>query len=169
MDWVLSRGVVDRPGVRWGVGMRGAGGGSRGATSLSAGLVDRCLVRLICEGWLPQDPCSSPGLQSRSGRHPAVVAQVAHSPVAGPWSGEVVGLRGCSCRPDSRQGRKSSRSLSVQGRGLPAEGGELACAGDRDGPGWLAALLAEMDPALVKAALGAPGDLHDPGVLAALA
>jgi hypothetical protein len=57
------------------------------------------LVRLICEGWLPQDPCLSPGSQSRSGRRPAVVARVAHSPVAGPWSGDGVGLRLLVCAP----------------------------------------------------------------------
>jgi hypothetical protein len=33
MERRLSRGSVDRPGVRWGVGMRVRGGGSRGTTS----------------------------------------------------------------------------------------------------------------------------------------
>lgn len=73
MEGRLSSGSVDRPGVRWDVGMRVCGGGSRGATSWGAGLVDQVVVGLICEGWLPQNPCSSPGSQSRTGRHPAHV------------------------------------------------------------------------------------------------
>ncbi len=62
-----------------------------------------------------------------------------------------------------------SELVSVQGRGLPAERGELARAGDRDRPGALAARAREMRPALVKAALAAPRDLHDTGILACLA
>jgi hypothetical protein len=41
-----------------------------GRHELECRLVDQVVVRLICEGWLPQDPCSSPGSQSKSGRHP---------------------------------------------------------------------------------------------------
>ncbi len=58
-------------------------------------------------------------------------------------------------------------AVSVQGRGLPAERGELARAGD-DG-GRLAAPLAEMRPALVQAPLRAPRDLNDARVLTGLA
>src|SRR5215217_6135051 len=29
------------------------------------------LVRLICEGWLPREPCSSPGSHPKIGRRPA--------------------------------------------------------------------------------------------------
>src|SRR5689334_4637094 len=60
-------------------------------------------------------------------------------------------------------------SVSVQGGGLPAERGELACASDRDDTGGLAALPGQSVPALVQATLGAPGDLDHPRVLAVLA
>ena len=59
--------------------------------------------------------------------------------------------------------------LLVQGRGLPAECGELAGARDCDGAARLAAPLAEVYPAPIKAALGAPGNLNDAGILAVLA
>jgi hypothetical protein len=59
--------------------------------------------------------------------------------------------------------------VSVQGRGLPAERGELACAGDHHRSGSLAAGAREVRPALVKAALAAPRDLHDTRVLTGLA
>jgi hypothetical protein len=49
----------------------GGGGRFPGRHELSAGMCDQVMVRLICEGWLPQDPCSSPGSQSKIGRHPA--------------------------------------------------------------------------------------------------
>ena len=57
---------------------------------------------------------------------------------------------------------------SVKRGGLPAERGELARAGDRDDAGGLAALVVQALPALVQAALGAPGDLDDARVLAVL-
>ncbi len=62
-----------------------------------------------------------------------------------------------------------SAKVSVQGRGLPAERGELARAGDGDGPGRRAAVLAEVCPALVQAPLRAPRDLNDAWVLTGLA
>ncbi len=58
---------------------------------------------------------------------------------------------------------------SVKGGGLPAEGGELARAGDRDDARGLAPLAVKVLPALVQASLGAPGDLDDAWVLAGLA
>jgi putative PIN family toxin of toxin-antitoxin system len=33
-------------------------------------VLEAVVVGLICEGWLPQDLCSSPGSQSKIGRHP---------------------------------------------------------------------------------------------------
>src|SRR4051812_50154554 len=58
---------------------------------------------------------------------------------------------------------------SVKRGGLPAEGDELAGAGDRDDAGGLAALVVQVLPAGVQAPLGAPGDLDDAWVLAVLA
>ena len=73
---------------------------------------------------------------------------VAHSPVAGPWV--------ATWRPSWLLVRAPAAVrvrvwvdvglLSVQGRGLPAERGELARAGDRDGAGVLAALAGEVLP-----------------------
>jgi hypothetical protein len=59
--------------------------------------------------------------------------------------------------------------LSVNGGGLPEERGEFAGAGDRDDAGGLAPLDPQPRPALVKAPLGAPGDLDQARVLALLA
>src|ERR671922_1171113 len=74
-------------------------------------------------------------------------------------------------RAPAAAGRASGLSglWSVQRGGLPAEGGELARARDRDGAGRLAAVLAQMRPTLVQAALRAPGDLNDARVLSGLA
>jgi hypothetical protein len=58
---------------------------------------------------------------------------------------------------------------SVKRGGFPEECGELACAGDRDDAGGLAALVVQVLPAGVQAPLGAPGDLDDAGVVAVLA
>ena len=72
-------------------------------------------------------------------------------------------------RPGSRpavRGGYVGRWL-VQGRGLPAERGELAR--DGDGAGRLAALCGEVRPAGAQTPLRAPRDLHDAGVLASLA
>jgi hypothetical protein len=41
-------------------------------------------VAMLCDGWLPQDPCSSPGPHPRIGRAPAV---------AGPSTRKRCGLR----------------------------------------------------------------------------
>jgi hypothetical protein len=57
---------------------------------------------------------------------------------------------------------------SVERGGLPAEGGELAGAGDRDHAGGLAPA-GEVVVALVQALLGAPGDRDHARVLAVLA
>ena len=57
----------------------------------------------------------------------------------------------------------------VQGGGLPAERGELARAGNCDGPGVLAATSAEMGPARIHPLLSAPSDRSDTWVLAGLA
>jgi hypothetical protein len=55
------------------------------------------------------------------------------------------------------------------GGDLPAVGGELAGDRDRDDPAGLAARVFELAPAGVEPALGAPGDVDDPGRLPALA
>ena len=60
-------------------------------------------------------------------------------------------------------------AVSVKGGGLPEERGELAGDRDRDDAGGLAPLVVQVLPALVQAALGAPGDLDDARVLAGLA
>src|SRR5712692_7967925 len=57
---------------------------------------------------------------------------------------------------------------AVQGGNLPAEGGQLPGHGDRDHGAPLAALLVKPDPALVEPALGSPGGVDHPGVMAAL-
>ena len=58
---------------------------------------------------------------------------------------------------------------SVKVGGLPAEGGELAGAGDRDDAGWLAAALTQVLPALVEPLRCSPGDRDQASVLAVLA
>ena len=62
--------ILPAGGAGLGVGWRGRFPGRARAEGPAC---STCLVRLICEGWLPQDPCSSPGSQSRSGRGPAVL------------------------------------------------------------------------------------------------
>ena len=56
-----------------------------------------------------------------------------------------------------------------EGGGLPAEGGELACAGDRDHAGGLGARAAQHRPALMQPALCAPRNFDHARVLAVLA
>jgi hypothetical protein len=58
---------------------------------------------------------------------------------------------------------------SVKDGGLPAKPGELAGDGGRDPAGGLAPRFAQVLPAWVEAALGAPGGLDDGWVLAWLA
>ena len=56
------------------------------------------LVRLICEGWLPQDPCSSPG------SHPKIGRRVAHSLCSRARGWRRGGLRCARARPGNRRG-----------------------------------------------------------------
>lgn len=89
--------------------------------------------------------------------------------VRGPVDGDVAAFV-CSCAPRQPPARGGVRGLfSVERGGLPAECGELACAGDRDDAGVFAAALTEVCPACVQTLLRAPGDLHDARVLAGLA
>src|SRR5207245_10340923 len=67
------------------------------------------LVRLIYEGWLPQDPCSSPGSQSRSGRHPVVKPGLPIARVRSPVDGDVTAF--------------------VVARGAPADAGAVRVGG----------------------------------------
>jgi hypothetical protein len=121
-------------------------------------------------GLVTSRSCSSPGSQSRSGRHPAGEPRgLLIARVRGPLSGDVTALCGCSWAPRQPPGRCGEcRVVSVQGRGLPAEGGDSR-AGGREGPGALAAGAREVHPALMQPLLVAPGDLHDTWVLASLA
>ena len=68
------------------VGVVGCGGGVAwavpGAARAEGPACSTVLVRLICEDWLPQGPCSSLGSQSRSGRGPALFGWVAHNRIA---------------------------------------------------------------------------------------
>ena len=73
------------------------------------------LVRLICEGWLPQDPCSSPGSHPKIGRGPACLAGLPIALVRGPVAGDVGGLRGARARPGSRR-RAGGGCRSVRGQ-----------------------------------------------------
>src|SRR4051794_37117964 len=66
-------------------------------------------------------------------------------------------------------GKAGDGATSVDGRGLPAESGELAGAGDRDDAGGLAPLTVQQLPALVQPALSLPGDRDHAWVLAVLA
>jgi hypothetical protein len=119
-------------------------------------------------GWLFQDPCSSPGSQSKIGRHP--LGETRGLPIArvrGPVERrrDAFWLLVAPRQPPERRAGCGA-GVTVQGRGLPAEGGELARTGDRDCSG---ALAREVRPALVQATLAAPGDLHDTRVLPGLA
>ena len=81
----LSRGSVDSARC-WVEGRSMAAGRFPGRHELKCRLVRPCLVRLICEDWLPQDPCSSPGLHSRSRAPPAfqVKGGLPIAPIRGP-------------------------------------------------------------------------------------
>jgi hypothetical protein len=123
------------------------------------------LVRLICEGWLPQDPYSSPGLHSGVGRDPAFTESgLPTAPTRAPVDGDVTAFR-LLAAPRQPPGAVDVLDGLVQGGGLPAERGELTRDRDRDRPGWLAALSGEVHPALVQSLLAAPGDLNDTGIL----
>jgi hypothetical protein len=105
------------------------------------------------------------GSPSKSGRcRPRSAAHSEHASLRA----TIVGLPGCSCSPRQRPGRDDP-ARSVKDRGLPQERGQLAGDGDRDDAGWLAALVVQALPALVKAGLCAPGDLDHARVLTALA
>ena len=71
--------------------------------------------------------------------------------------------------PRQHRSRGVLSTGSGEGGGLPAEGGELPGAGDRDDTGGLATLAGEDLPALVQPALGAPSDRDHARVLAVLA
>src|SRR5262249_6261648 len=120
---------------------------------------------LICEGWLPHDPCPSRTCPLGPG---APAAAGAHSRLAGPRSDDLVFsvLRGAPATP---RATIWCRPGSVQHRSLPEEAGELPRAGDRHLAARLLATLAQVNPAGVEARLGAPGDLADPRILALLA
>ena len=79
-----------------------------------------------------------------------------------------MGLPGCSCAPRQRPGRDGGVWLS-QGWRPPRGMRRARVRGDRDDAGGLAPLRAQVLPALVEAALGAPGDLDDARVLPGLA
>src|SRR3954467_1380226 len=136
----------------------------RGGTSGRSSLVDGG-VRLIFEG-LTSRPGVRRGSLSRSGRG-RPLGPVARSSRREPRA-TVVGLPGARARPGSVPGAMVG-VWSVKRGGLPAEGDELAGAGDRDDAGGLAALVVQVLPAGVQAPLGAPGDLDDAWVLAVLA
>src|SRR3954463_811866 len=157
----------------WGGGGGGGGGRARGAAWSGGGGEGRSRrsslgdggVRLIFEG-----STSRPGIRrgslSRSGRR-RPVGPAARSSVASlarrSWA-FVVLVRAPAASPGAVVGVRS-----VKRGGLPEECGELARAGDRDDAGGLAPLVVEVLPALVQAALGAPGDFDDARVLAVLA
>ena len=68
-------------------------------------------VRLICEGWLPQDPVFVAARCLLTG---AVGRLTAHSCFAG-LSATILGLRGVSCTPRQRPGRDHRRGRVSQG------------------------------------------------------
>ena len=138
-------------------------GRSRGGTGGRSSPVD-CGVRLIFEGFTSR-PGVRRGSPSRSGHGRPDPA--AHSRRREPRAA-VVGLPVARARPGSVPVALFGRG-SVKGGGLPEESGKLACAGDHDDTGVLAAAVVQVHPALVKAPLGTPGDLHHPRVLAPLA
>ena len=72
-------------------------------------------------------------------------------------------------RESSVSRRRDSRGLWLERGELPAVGRELTRDGDRDHGAALAALLVEALPALVEAALAAPGGVDRAWVVAALA
>ena len=68
MEVLSVKGGVGHPvGLRL-CGWHGGVGRFPGRHEVGAGLIDQVMVRLICEGWLPQDPCSSPGSHPKNGR-----------------------------------------------------------------------------------------------------
>jgi len=101
-----------------------------GRHELKGRRVRPCLVRLICEGWLPQDPCSSPGSHPRIGRRSTAVVGLPIALVRDPVDGDVTafdvlvrapaaagwpGSEGCCGRgqfkiPASQQNEASSRA-----------------------------------------------------------
>ncbi len=169
MEGRLSRGSVDRPAGAAVGGRHEVAGAVPGAPRAECRLDRPGLVRLICEGWLPQDPCSSPGPQSRSGRHPGVKSRVAHSPVRGPVDRRRVGLLVARERPGSRRGVVVNFG-GVSPGSRPPSRTRRARARRRSRPSRCACRASRRDgSSVVQAALAAPRDLHDTRVLACLA
>ena len=98
-----------------------------------------------------------------TGARPAAHSRVADPLVRGLWSQQ------CSCAPRQRRRGAMSRRASVEERGLPKKGRQLAGAGHRGHVGRLAPAHDELLPLVLQALLGAPGQLTDPWVLAVLA
>src|SRR5215211_537247 len=146
--------------VAWWSALRGR---CRGGTGGRSSLVD-CGVRLIFEGFtsrpgIRRGSPSSSGLGRRGPDTHSHFASLARRS----WA-----FLGARARPGNVPGAVVGVG-SVKRGGLPEECGEFACAGDRDDAGGLAALRAQVLPALVEALLGAPGDRDHARVLALLA
>ena len=142
----LSDGVV--------VGVAGALAGRHGRKVRSVRLRGQAHMR----GLVPQDPCSSPGSQSRNGRRPLV--PVAHSRFAG-LRATVLGLPVCSCAPRQPPGRDRVGVVVSPGSRPPSR---TRRARERTAiatvPVGLPRSCPQVRPALVQAPLCAPRDLR---------